>query len=291
MTLPVTITDPDDRRVSDFVGLTDVAARSTREPAEGLFIAEGAKVIRRALEAGHRPRSVLTEPRWLPELAPALRPWSVEVNLATPAVLRAITGYRVHRGALASFHRPVAVAGSELLVGARFVVVLVDLVDHTNVGALFRTAAALGADAVLVTPACADPLYRRAIKVSMGAVLSVPWARSTSDPVADLADLRTIALTPAPDAPDIGSVAHALADSPRALLLGTEGDGLARDVLHRVDVRARIPMAGGIDSLNVAAAGAIAMHLLRPTGPRRQRPGRGTRARSPVPRQASTRRS
>jgi tRNA G18 (ribose-2'-O)-methylase SpoU len=141
------------------------------------------------------------------------------------------------------------------------VLVLVDLVDHTNVGAAFRNAAALGADAVLVTPACADPLYRRAVKVSMGAVLGLPWTRSGADPLADLDGLTTVALTPDPRAVPIDEVQL---DGPRALLLGTEGDGLAEPVMARCDLRVRIPMAGGIDSLNVAAATAIALHALRP---------------------------
>lgn len=262
---PVTIADPDDPRVRDFVGLTDVAARSVREPAEGLFIAEGAKVIRRALDAGYEPRTVLTEAKWLPDLRDALSASGVDVVVATPTVLRGITGYRVHRGALASFRRPTLPSCHRLLEPARFVVVLVDLVDHTNVGAIFRTAAALGADAVLVTPGCADPLYRRSVKVSMGAVLTVPWTRTSPDPLADLANLHTIALTPSGDSLDIRDLGHQLgAWTPRALLLGTEGDGLPAHILSRVSVRARIPMAGGIDSLNVAAASAIAMHTLRP---------------------------
>lgn len=265
MSDPVRITDPADSRVRDFADLTDVAARSVREPAEGLFIAEGAKVILRALHAGYQPRAVLTEPKWLPELADDLPATGVEVLVASPEVLRTVTGYRVHRGALASFQRPVALPPEALLRAARFVVVLVDLVDHTNVGAIFRTAAALGADSVLVTPGCADPLYRRSVKVSMGAVLTVPWTRTGTDPLAGLSGFQTIALTPAADAVDIDALGrtHALAPR-RALLLGTEGDGLPVRVIARVDVRVRIPMAGGIDSLNVAAASAIAMHSLRP---------------------------
>lgn len=265
VTASVTITDPADPRVQDFAGLTDVAARSAREPAEGLFIAEGAKVIRRALDAGYQPRSVLTEPKWFAELAGELDEFEVEVLLATPEVLRSITGYRVHRGALASFRRPVLPRPEVLLATARFVVVLVDLVDHTNVGAIFRTAAALGADAVLVTPGCADPLYRRAIKVSMGAVLTVPWTRTGADPLGDLSGFQKIALTPADDAIDLDLLVPSPGESRRrALLLGTEGDGLAPELQRDVDVRARIPMAGGIDSLNVAAASAIAVHALRP---------------------------
>jgi tRNA G18 (ribose-2'-O)-methylase SpoU len=256
------VTDPDDPRVRDFTALTDVAARSVREPAEGLFIAEGAKVIVRALAAGYRPRSVLTEPKWLPDLVASLEGSGAEVLLADPDVLRAVTGYRVHRGALASFERRPLPPPSALLAAARFVVVLVDLVDHTNVGAIFRNAAALGADAVLVTPGCADPLYRRSVKVSMGTVLAVPWTRTGADPLADLAGFTTIALTPAPDALDVDDVAPDT--DRRAVLLGTEGDGLSGAVAARADRRVRIPMSGGVDSLNVAAASAIALHWLRP---------------------------
>lgn len=253
---------PDDPRVRDFAALTDVAARSAREPVGGLFIAEGATVIRRALASGHVLRRVLTEAKWLPALEGALPGTGAEVLVAPAEVLRVVTGYRVHRGALASFERPTPPAVADLLAGAVLVVVLVDLVDHTNVGAVFRNAAALGADAVLVTPGCADPLYRRSVKVSMGAVLTVPWSRTGPDPLVDLAGLTTVALTPAADARDIDEVAR---DSgPWAVLLGTEGDGLPAHVLDGVDLRVRIPMAGGADSLNVAAASAIALHVLRP---------------------------
>ena len=259
---PSTVVDPDDPRVRDFTELTDVAARSVREPAEGLFIAEGAKVILRALQAGYPPRSVLTEPKWLPGLAGALEGTGAEILLASPEVLRSVTGYRVHRGALASFERRPPAPPAELLAAARFVVVLVDLVDHTNVGAVFRNAAALGADAVLVTPGCADPLYRRAVKVSMGAVLGVPWTRTGADPLADLGGFTTIAMTLDPDATEIRAVR--LGRARRAVLLGTEGDGLPEDLAARADLRVRIPMAGGVDSLNVAAASAIALHALQP---------------------------
>jgi tRNA G18 (ribose-2'-O)-methylase SpoU len=257
---PVTITDPDDPRVRDFTALTDVAARSVREPAEGLFIAEGAKVILRALAAGYRPRAVLTEPKWLPTLSAGMAGSGAEVLLGSPEVLRAVTGYRVHRGALASFERRPLPTPARLVADAQFVVVLVDLVDHTNVGAIFRNAAALGADGVLVTPGCADPLYRRSVKVSMGAVLSLPWTRTGADPLADLADFQCIALTLAGDAAD-------LRDMPavprrRAVLLGTEGDGLPAELSARTDLRVRIPMSGGVDSLNVAAASAIALFTL-----------------------------
>jgi tRNA G18 (ribose-2'-O)-methylase SpoU len=257
---PVTITDPDDPRVRDFTALTDVAARSVREPAEGLFIAEGAKVILRALAAGYRPRAVLTEPKWLPTLSDGLAGSDAEVLLGSSEVLRAVTGYRVHRGALASFARRPLPTPARLVADARFVVVLVDLVDHTNVGAIFRNAAALGADGVLVTPGCADPLYRRSVKVSMGAVLTLPWTRTGADPLADLAEFQCIALTLAGDALDLLEMPAACRR--RAVLLGTEGDGLPAELCARADLRVRIPMSGGVDSLNVAAASAIALHSL-----------------------------
>jgi len=258
----VDIRDPEDPRIRDFTALTDVAARSVREPAEGLFIAEGAKVIQRALTAGFRPRAVLTEPKWLPGLAGALVGTGAQVLLASPGTMRAVTGYRVHRGALASFVRPVLPDPGSILAGARFVVVLVDLVDHTNVGAVFRNAAALGADAVLVSPGCADPLYRRAVKVSMGAVLGIPWTRTGQDPLEHLDGFATIALTPDPDAHDLRQLR--LDGRPRAVLLGTEGTGLPDALGVRAELRVRIPMSAGVDSLNVAAASAVALYALRP---------------------------
>jgi tRNA G18 (ribose-2'-O)-methylase SpoU len=256
------VTDPQDPRVVDLSGLTDVKARSDREVELGLFVAEGHKVITRALALGYRPRRVLAEPRWLVDLGPVAAAAGAEVLQADPELLWAVTGYRVHRGALATFERPAQPPVSELVAGARLLVVLVDLVDHTNVGGVFRNAAALGADAVLVSPGCADPLYRRSVKVSMGAVLALPWARTGPDPLAGLEGAETLALTPATDAEDIGRLGAG--DRPRALVLGTEGDGLPPALLSRADRRVRIPMAEGIDSLNVAAASAIALHVLRP---------------------------
>lgn len=262
------VADPADPRVAAFTGLTDVAARSAREPAEGLFIAEGAKVIARAVALGHRPVSVLAEPRWLSGLAGPLSGCDVTVLVAPPEVLARVTGYRVHRGALAAMARPALPDLGGVVHAARLVAVLVDLVDHTNVGAVFRSAAALGVDAVLVTPGCADPLYRRSVKVSMGAVLSVPWTRLPTDWLGALRalGLQTVALTPAADALDIDAVADDA--RARAVLLGTEGDGLDPAVLSAVDVRVRIPMSRGTDSLNVAAASAIAFHVLGRTARR-----------------------
>lgn len=256
------VTDPHDPRVAELSGLTDVAARSAREPQLGLFVAEGHKLIARALQRGYRPRRVLAEARWLAELGPLAQAAGAHVLQAEPEVLRAVTGYRVHRGALATFERPPLPAVADVVAGARLLVVLVDLVDHTNVGAVFRNAAALGADAVLVSPGCADPLYRRAVKVSMGAVLALPWTRTEGDPLAELGHFETLALTPAEDAADVDALGPP--ERPRALLLGTEGAGLPPHIIDRADHRVRIPMADGIDSLNVAAASAIALHVLRP---------------------------
>lgn len=267
--MPILITDPTDERLRDFVGLTDVKLRKVLEPAGGLYLAESEKVIRRALAAGHRPRALLMGERWLTDLADVVaeaEASGVPVYTGSAEVIEGITGYNLHRGALASMHRPQLPSLTEVLGGARRVLIVEDVVDHTNVGAIFRSAAALGTDAVLVTPRCADPLYRRAIRVSMGTVFQVPWTRIDPWPAA-IADLReagwtVAALALADDAVGLDELA---ADPPErlALVLGTEGDGLARRTLGHVDVTVTIPMAGGVDSLNVAAAGAVAAWELR----------------------------
>ena len=231
------VTDPADERLADYVSLTDVALRSRHEPAKGLYIAESSTVLGRALAAGHRPRSVLLSPRWLPDLERLLArlppdDTEVPVYVAEEPVLEAITGFHVHRGALAAMHRPpLRARGRRCSRGARRVAVLEDLVDHTNVGAAFRSAAALGVDAVLVTPRCADPLYRRSVRVSMGTVFQVPWTRI--DPWPDGIDVLreagfvTAALALSDDSITLDAL---VADPPErlALVLGTEGDGLKR---------------------------------------------------------------
>ncbi|MEN3123188.1 RNA methyltransferase [Janibacter sp. LM] len=267
--MPILIIDPTDERLRDFVGLTDVKLRRVLEPEGGLYLAESEKVIRRALAAGHRPRALLMGERWLTDLADVVEQAEadgVPVYTGSAQVIEGITGYNLHRGALASMHRPELPSLADVLDGARRVLVIEDVVDHTNVGAIFRSAAALGTDAVLVTPRCADPLYRRAIRVSMGTVFQVPWTRVEPWP-AGIEDLRAAgftvaALALADDAVGLDELA---ADAPErlALVLGTEGDGLARRTLGRVDVTVTIPMAGGVDSLNVAAAGAVAVWELR----------------------------
>ena len=254
----------DDPLLHDYVALTDVALRRVREPVDGLFIAEGETVIRRALRADYTPRSFLLAERWLVGLDDiiASRP-ELPILVADEDVLQSVTGYSVHRGALASFHRPIEHALSEVVATARRVVVLEDIVDHTNVGAVFRSSAALGVDAIVISPRCADPLYRRSVKVSMGAVFTVPWTRADHWPDAiDLLRERgfaTLALTPQGET-SLRDVAH----SERwALLLGTEGTGLSAEALARCDTGVRIPMSSGIDSLNVAAAAAVACYELQ----------------------------
>ncbi|MFT4122719.1 MAG: RNA methyltransferase [Microbacteriaceae bacterium] len=264
------ITDPADERLRDYRGLTDVALRRLAEPAQGLYLAESAKVIRRAIEAGHRPRSVLLAERWLAELEPLLADIEVPVYLGEPAVLEAVTGFAMHRGAIASMHRPPLADPAALLARARRVVVVEDVVDHTNVGAIFRSAAALGADAVLVTPRCADPLYRRSVRVSMGTVLQVPWTRLPDWPegaaVLHAAGFHLAALALADHAVPL-DVFAARPPERVALLLGTEGDGLSRRALAASDTVVTIPMRGDVDSLNVAAASAVALWELRASTP------------------------
>ncbi len=269
------VTDAEDPRLTDYVRLTDMELRTHRESAQGLFIAEGTKVIGRAVAAGYPVRSVLITERRLGDL-PALPATGAPVYVVPDQTAERLTGYRVHRGALASLHRKPLPETAALAVSARRVIVLEDLVDHANVGAIFRCAAALGVDAVILSPRCADPLYRRAVKVSMGAVFAIPYARMTDwyDGLAGLrtAGFRLLALTPDPAATPIGTAMTREAIGQRtaqrtALLLGTEGDGLSSRWLREADQAVRIPMnpgalAAGVDSLNVVAAAAIACHLL-----------------------------
>lgn len=257
----VEIADPLDPRLADYLSLTDVALRSGTEPELGLFIGEGELVIRRALEAGYSLRSVLTSHKWLPALENALRGHQVPLLLADPAVLKETTGFHVHRGALAAFARKPVPDATHLVANARRVVVLEDINSHTNLGSIFRAAAGLGIDAVLLSPSCADPLYRRSVRVSMGQVFAVPYGRFSTWPaeldVVRAAGFTLCALTPDSDAEPIAEVAGEEVGKV-AILLGAEGPGLTRRALRGSDRRVRIPMANGVDSLNVAAAAAVA---------------------------------
>lgn len=269
----VPITDPADTRLSAYRDLTDVALRTRFEPETGMYIAESAAVIERAVEAGHHPLSIVMDEVWLDRMMPLVRELGADEPDGTPVyvgnrqVLESLTGFHVHRGALAAMARPTLPHWQEIVEHAQRIVILEDIVDHTNVGAIFRSAAGLGMDAVLVTPRCADPLYRRSVRVSMGTVFQVPWTRIEPWP-AGAADLRAQGFTVAALTP-YGDGVVSLDDflcaiPPRvALIMGTEGDGIATPTLDHVDVRVSIPMSGGVDSLNVAAASAVAFWSLR----------------------------
>lgn len=280
----IRIDNLDDPRLDAYARLTEVQLRNKLEPEKGVFIAESGKVIERALAAGHEPLSFLTEEKWLPSLQPfvedaAAKGFDVPVFVAPESQLRRLIGFELTRGALAAFRRPKLQSVEELTRGTRLVAVLENITNHTNVGAIFRSAAALGVDAVLVTPACYDPLYRRAVRVSMGTVFQVPWTRIGDDasgtpghPSAAWADegipllhrlgFKTAALALSDDSISLDDPQLAREDR-LAVVLGTEGDGLAPATIARCDYTVRIPMEHGVDSLNVAAASAVAFWELR----------------------------
>ncbi|WP_435743731.1 TrmH family RNA methyltransferase [Nocardioides sp. SYSU DS0663] len=259
----VELDDPADPRLADYRDLRDVELRKHLEVEHGLFIAEGAKVVRRAVEGGFRPRSFLMAPRWLDGFADVLEVTEAPCYVVSEALAEEVTGFHVHRGALASLERRALPSIDDVLDGARSVLVLEDVVDHTNVGAIFRSGAALGFDAVLLAPRCADPLYRRSIKVGMGAVFQVPWTRLPDwyDALPTLSGrgFTTVALTLAADSSPIEAAVAGL--DRVALVLGSEGHGLSTRWEQSADRRAIIPMAEGIDSLNVAAATAVACYV------------------------------
>ncbi|WP_326696555.1 RNA methyltransferase [Streptomyces sp. NBC_01754] len=274
MAEPLTVDDPDDPRLSDYTDLTDVELRRRREPAEGLFVAEGEKVIRRARNAGYEMRSMMLTAKWFDVMRDVIDEERAPVYAVTPELAERVTGYHVHRGALAAMRRrPLPAVDTLLAPGAgevRRVAVFEDIVDHANLGAAFRNAAALGVDAVLLTPRCADPLYRRAVKVSMGSVFHVPWTRLTSWPE-DLGLLRAAGFTTAALCLSDRSITldelAARSHEKLALIFGTEGDGLTARALAAADAHVRIPMDAGVDSLNVAAASAVAFYATRVTRP------------------------
>ncbi len=252
----IEIAELSDPRLSDYSHRTDVALKKS---GGGIYIAESALVLERALRAGHSPRSVLALGGTVSE-AVALVGDDVPVFSGPDELLEELTGYLLHRGLIAAMDRPPLPSPAALLSSARRVVVLDNVADPTNVGAIFRSAGAIGADAVLVTPRCSDPFYRRAIRVSMGTVLQVPWTRvgdwaSTRELLAASGfHIAALALTP-----DAVSLRDFVAPERLALVLGAEGDGLTAEALAVADTVVRIPMMHGIDSLNVAAASAVAM--------------------------------
>lgn len=254
----------------DFRNLTDIQWRRSKESECGLFIAEGATTIERAIELGYVPRSALTTSRWVDSLPLALTQ-RISPTVVDDDVMQTITGYHVHRGALVSFERKPLPTCEDLISNARTVLVLEDLVDHENVGALLRSAAGMGIDAVLFSDSCADPLYRRSLKVSLGSALSIPFSRY-SDSQLVIQKLRdsnfeSWALTPRGEVELLSAVVNSSLDNRKiAIFLGTEGDGLLSETLDSCDIRVSIPMLRNTDSLNVATAGAIAMWALTQRG-------------------------
>lgn len=268
----------EDSRLDVYARLTEAQLRNRLEPEKGIFIAESGKVIERALAGGMQPLSLLMEEKWLQPMQSVIEcieavDVEVPVFVAPHEQLEKLTGFELTRGALGAFRRPALPSVAQVCEGARRIAVLEDITNHTNVGAIFRSAAALGVDAVLVTPACYDPLYRRAVRVSMGTVFQVPWTRIGSEvsrgswaregvPLLHSLGFATAALALSDDSVSL--------DAPQlkqheklALVLGTEGDGLSEQTIARCDYTVRIPMAHGVDSLNVAAASAVAFWELR----------------------------
>ncbi len=265
----VRLDDLSDPRLRDYVDLRDVSLRKLLESERGVFLAEGEKVVRRAVESGHRPRSFLMSPRWLEGLQDILDMTDAPCFVLADDAIEQLTGFHVHRGALAALDRPDLPTPTEVLTGARRVVVIEDLADHTNVGAIFRSVAALQFDAVLLSPRCADPLYRRAIKVSMGSVFWLPYARVDDwYALPDLlhgAGFTTYAMTLTEGSVPIDQIDHNV--ERLALIVGSEGHGLSTRWEQAADYRVTIPMAADIDSLNVASSVAVACWELRPSPP------------------------
>ena len=277
----------DDERVAAYVNLTEIQLRNRLEPSKGLFIAESPKVIDRALAAGREPISLLVEESWIDGMSGMFdvieKRWGdgIPVYVASPEQLKRLTGYRLHRGALAAMKRWSLPSVEEVCRGARRVAVMENIVDHTNVGALMRSAAALDVDAVLVTPSCGDPLYRRAARVSMGTVFQVPWTRSGGDdknywPFTGMRELHdlgftTVAMALEDDSISLAELVRRLNNAETesdhidklALIFGTEGDGLSHHTISRADLTVKIPMSHGVDSLNVAASSAVAFYATR----------------------------
>ncbi len=288
----------DDERLDPYARLTEAQLRSKLEPERALFIAESGKVIERAFEGGMTPMSLLMEEKWVESMTPLIERMErahpdLAVLIAPHDELARLTGFELTRGALGAFRRPALPSVAEVVRDARLIAVLENITNHTNVGAIFRSAAALGVDAILVTPTCYDPLYRRAVRVSMGTVFQVPWTRIGDD--ADGADAHaregrihakgtpghpaiTWAETGIPLLRELGFITAAMAlsdesvplDDPTlnaaekvALVFGTEGDGLDPATIEACDHTVRIPMAHGVDSLNVAAASAVAFWQFR----------------------------
>ncbi len=265
----IPIDDPDDERLGDYRALTDLALRTRFEQPHGLFIAEGRQVVARALRAGYPMRSMLIDTKRAEQLAGLAA--GVPCYTAGPEVLEAVTGFHVHRGALASFHRKPLPDPALILERSERLVLLEGINNHTNIGAIFRVAAGLGFDGVLLAPDCADPLYRRSVRVSMGEVFAVPYTYLDPWPgglerIRD-AGFTLIGLSPSSGAIDLRRVDAADRRRP-ALMFGAEGPGLTAAALEACDRTVVIPMHAGVDSLNVAAAASVACWELSQAAPR-----------------------
>lgn len=252
---PIPVHDPHDERLADYVGLTDGDLVRSRNA----FVAEGVLVIRRLLASPYRVRSILLADNRVDALADVLDGVEAPVYVVPRRVMNEVAGFDIHRGALAAADRPPPPSAEDVLGDARLVAVLEGINDTENMGALFRNAAAFGVDAVLLWPGCCDPLYRRAVRVSLGHVLHVPFSTLDNLDILRQAGFTTVALTPSPEAEDIAAFPR---PDRTALLLGAEGPGLSPATLAAGDHRVRIPMAAGVDSLNVATAAAVAFHRL-----------------------------
>lgn len=268
MIKPIEITDFHAPELDVFTRLTEAQLRNRLEPEKGIFIAESPKVIHRALDAGYEPVSLLMEHKHVEGQGKAVieRCPGVPVYTGESEVLENLTGYRLTRGILCAMRRPKQLPAEVLLKDARRIAVLEGIVDSTNIGAIFRSAAALGMDAVLLTPTCCDPLNRRAVRVSMGTVFQVPWGWLDAWPE-DMERLRaqgfqTAAMALTDDSVSMSSPSLQKIDR-LAIVLGTEGDGLAQETISACDITVKIPMSHGVDSLNVAAASAVAFWQLR----------------------------
>ncbi len=269
----IEISELSDTRLDAYVKLTDVQLRNRLEPEKGIFIAESPKVINLALNAGYTPLSLLMDRRHIEGQGAEIieKCGDVPVFTADSDVLEKLTGYELTRGILCEMRRPLPRDLEALCKSANRIAVLEGVVDATNVGAIFRSAAALGIDAVLVTPTCRDPLCRRAVRVSMGTVFQIPWTRIGEKekdwPCAGMAKLKQLGFTTAAMAltdDSVGIDDENLAKCEKlAIILGTEGDGLSKKTIASCDYTVKIPMAHGVDSLNVAAASAVAFWQLR----------------------------
>ncbi len=271
MSRVIRITDFHAPELDVYARLREIQLLNRHEPEKGIFIAESPRVIERALDAGCMPLSFLAEERYLEKEAKELLAEYKEIPVYTAdmEVLVQITGYKLTRGMLCAMRRPAQRTVEEVCTDARRITVLENVVNPTNVGAVFRSAAALNMDAVLLTPDCSDPLYRRSIRVSMGTVFQIPWAYLDGRDVWPRKGMalfrklgfRTVAMALTEDSVSIDDP-QLLSEEKLAVILGTEGDGLAESTISDCDYRVRIPMAHGVDSLNVAAASAVAFWVL-----------------------------